>query len=179
VHSGQSLLGSVCSGRPKYAQRLCLAMWELTSSARPELDLGTVDAFVEHAEQLAEMGDFDAALRLLQTAQAQAGTPSERSRAQMELGAMTARSGALAQALVMLQDAERSAQEAGQTVLALEAKLHHCSVLGAMGHMVRVLPALREVVGLLGTVAGGTELLEHAQAELASFQTFVATSGEG
>ena len=96
---------------------------------------------------------------------------------QIELGAMTARSGALGQALVMLQDAERSAREAGLEVLALEAKLNHCSVLGAMGHMERVLPALREVVGQLGTVASGTELLEDAQAELASFETAVAMHG--
>ncbi len=142
------------------------------------MNLGTVDAFLEHAEQLAEMGDFPGALRLLQTAQAQAGTPAIRTRAQVELGAMTARSGALGQALVMLQDAERSAREAGLEVLALEAKLHHCSVLGAMGHIQSVVPVLREVVGQLATVASGTELLEDAQAELASFQTFVATSGK-
>jgi hypothetical protein len=134
---------------------------------------------MDHAEQLAELGDFPGALRSLQTAQAKAETTSERGRARVELGAMTARSGALGQALVMLQDAERSAREDGLEVLALEAKLHHCSVLGAMGHIESVVPTLREVVGQLAIVAAGTELLEDAQAELASFQTFVATSGKG
>jgi hypothetical protein len=134
---------------------------------------------LEHAEQLAELGDFPGALRTLQTAQAKAETTSGRARAQIELGAMTARSGALGPALVMRQDAERSAREDGLEVLALEAKLNHCSVLGAMGHIQSVVPTMREVVAQLAIVASGTELLEDAQAELASFQTFVATSGKG
>ena len=90
---------------------------------------------------------------------------------------MTARSGALAEALVLLQDAERTAKDEELERLALEAKLNHCSVLGAMGHLQRVLPTLRDVVAQLGVVAADSELLEDAQAELASFETAVAMNG--
>ena len=130
------------------------------------------DMALEHAEDLAEAGDFAGALAALEStrlSEAAEGRATNAAAAQVEVGAMTARAGDLEGALPVLELAEASARAAGAPLTALEARVTHCSVLGALAQFDRALPALKHAVAELESIAPGSELHQQAAGELRSF----------
>lgn len=136
-----------------------------------------MDHAFDHAEDLAEAGDFSGAIAALAAIRARAvaeGLTNDAARAQLELGAMTARAGDLDDALPLLELAEAMATSAATPLIGLEARVTHCSVLGAMARFEDALPALRHAVAELSRLDPSGELYTQARAELRAFENVVS-----
>ncbi|MCO4744298.1 MAG: hypothetical protein KC912_05880 [Proteobacteria bacterium] len=132
----------------------------------------TLNLALDRADACADNGDITGACAILEASRRELlaeGLPVEACQLQVELGAMTARAGDLTSALAILEVAEASAHQAGSATLALEARVTHCSVLGAMGAFDQAIPALTHAVKRLAELAPDSELYADARAELTSF----------
>jgi tetratricopeptide (TPR) repeat protein len=134
--------------------------------------MSQLEQVLDHAEALADVGDFPAALAHLASHRGRAeaeARPRDSAEISMASGAITARAGDLDGALSILEHAAAAATAVGADLVALEARVTHCSVLAALGDFDRAIPALRDAVARLSEIQPGGELHRDAEAELLAY----------
>ena len=131
------------------------------------------DASLQAAEERADSGDLTGALSELEALRPGL-TPQPAGQLHLLLGALTARTGDLEGAIPHLERSLLLANVSQDVATALEARVTHASVLGALGLYDEAIPMLGRAVNELEAHPELAELRGEARAELRSYRNLVS-----